>query len=430
MSIIGKLKALNVAREKRPGLYGDGGGLYLQVTNGGTKSWIFRYWIPERDPATGELVHDLATNKGKGRTREMGLGSYITVSLAEARDRALECRKLREKGIDPIDAREAARRQAALERVRSLKFRDAATAYMASHSVAWKNDKHAAQWRATLEKYAYPIIGDLSVQAVDTTLVMKVIEPIWSVTPETASRVRGRIESVLDWAKVRGYRHGDNPARWRGHLAKLLPARSKVRKTEHHSALPYAELTLFLIALREQDGVAARALEFTILTAARTNEVIGATKQEIDTRNKNWTVPAERMKADKEHRVPLSKRALEILDQFNPAGGEKKDFVFPGGIVGKPLSNMAMLKVLERMERTDLTVHGFRSTFRDWAAERTSFPNEVVEMALAHTVDDKTEAAYRRGDLLEKRRRLMDAWAAYCEDHAKIMQNVVPLTGT
>jgi integrase len=418
MPVTGKLKALNVAREKRPGLYGDGGGLYLQITGSGSKSWIFRYWIGERDPATGEPVRDPATNKFKGRARDMGLGSFVTVSLAEARDRALECRKLREKGIDPIDARESAKRQAALERAKSLKFKDAATAYMASHSVAWKNDKHAAQWKATLEKYAYPIIGDLAVHAIDTTLIMKVIEPIWSVTPETANRLRGRIESVLDWAKVRGYRHGDNPARWRGHLAKLLPARSKVRKTEHHSALAYADLPAFLVRLREQDGVAARALEFTILTAARTSEVIGATSREIDTKRKIWIVPAERMKAGKEHRVPLSGPALGVLEQINQTDGSKMDFVFPGGKVGKSLSNMAMLKVLERMERGDLTVHGFRSTFRDWAAERTNFPNEVVEMALAHAVDDKTEAAYRRGDLLEKRRQLMDAWSEYCRKAA------------
>ena len=331
MALIGKLKALNVAREKRPGMYGDGGGLYLQVTASGSKSWIFRYWVAARDPVTGELVRDPASNKNKGRAREMGLGSYITVSLAEARDRALECRKLREKDIDPIDAREEARRQAAIERVKSLKFKDAATAYMAAHRVAWKNDKHAAQWTATLKTYAYPVIGDLPLHLIDTTLVMKVIEPIWSTKPETASRVRGRMESVLAWATVRGYRRGDNPARWHGHLEKLLPARSKVRKTEHHRALAYAELPAFLVKLREQEGVAARALEFTILTAARTGEVIGATLREIDRRNKTWTVPADRMKADREHRVPMSDRALAILDQINRADDGKDEFVFPGG---------------------------------------------------------------------------------------------------
>ena len=273
---------MKAAREKRPGLYGDGGGLYLQVSENGSKSWIFRYWVAQRDTVAGEFVRDPATHRVKGRNRDMGLGSYITLSLEEARDRALECRKLREKEIDPIEAREEAKRQAALERAKSLKFKDAATAYMSSHRIAWKNEKHAGQWSATLEKYAYPIIGDLPLQVIDTTLLMRVIEPIWSTKPETASRLRGLIESVLDWATVRGYRRGENPARWRGHLAKLLPARGKVRKVEHHAALPYAELPAFLAELRQQNGVAARALEFTILTAARTNETIGAKQDEID----------------------------------------------------------------------------------------------------------------------------------------------------
>jgi hypothetical protein len=270
--VTGKLKALNVAREKRPGTYGDGGGLYLQVTVSGAKSWIFRYWVAERDSTAGALVRDPVNGKVKGRSREMGLGSFATVSLAEARDRALECRKLREKEIDPIEAREASRREAALERAKFLKFKDAAEAYIAAHRVAWKSDKHAAQWPATLKTYAYPIVGDLPVQFIDTTVIMKVIEPLWSKKPETASRLRGRIEAVLDWATVRGYRQGDNPARWRGHLEQLLPARGKVRKVKHHSALPFAELPAFLMKLREQDGIAARALEFTILTAARTRK--------------------------------------------------------------------------------------------------------------------------------------------------------------
>ena len=415
MPITGKLTALKVARAKRPGLYGDGGSLYLQVSASGAKSWVFRFWIAERDTATGEVVRDPATNKLKGRSREMGLGSFATVSLAEARDHALECRKLREKDIDPIDAREAAKREAALQRAKSLKFKDAAEAYMAAHRVAWKNDKHAAQWPATLKTYAYPIVGELPLQLIDTTLVMKVIEPLWSEKPETASRLRGRIESVLDWATVRGYRQGENPARWRGHLDQLLPARAKVRKVKHHSALPYDELPAFLVKLRGQEGVAARALEFTILTAARTSETIGAKLSEIDKKTKLWIVPAERMKAGKDHRVPLSDRALEILEEVGSSGGVDKDgFVFRSRGLDEPLSNMAMLKVLQRMGRGDLTVHGFRSTFHDWASERTSFPNEMVEMALAHAIDSKTEAAYRRGDLFEKRRDLMDAWARYC----------------
>ena len=410
MAVIGKLSALKVAREKRPGVYGDGGGLYLQITEQGSKSWIFRFWLAERDPKTGAVVRDPTTIKVRGRGREMGLGSCITVSLAEARDRALECRKLREKEIDPIEAREAARRHASLERAKSVKFREAAAAYMAAHRVAWKNDKHVGQWTATLQTYAYPLLGDVSVQAIDTALIMKVIEPIWATKPETANRVRGRIESILNWATVRGYRQGENPARWRGHLDKLLPSRAKVRKTQHHNALTYAELPAFMAKLREEEGIAARALEFTILTAARTSEAIGARRSEVNAREKLWTVPADRMKADKEHRVPLSDRALEIAS----TAADDECFIFPGGRRGRPLSNMAMLALLKRMGRGDLTVHGFRSTFRDWAAERANFPNEVVEMALAHAIDSKTEAAYRRGDLFEKRQRLMGEWEAYC----------------
>jgi integrase len=259
---------------------------------------------------------------------------------------------------------------------------------------------------------------------IDTTMVMKVIEPIWSEKPETANRLRGRIESVLDWATVRGYRDGENPARWRGHLDQLLPARSKVRKTKYHSALPYAELAAFLVKLREQDGIAARALEFTILTAARTGETIGGRSGEIDKKNKVWTVPAERMKAGKEHRVPLSDRALQILEAVG-TGDNDDNFLFPGRSAGEPLSNMAMLTVLRRMGRGDLTVHGFRSTFRDWAAERTKFRNQVIEMALGHSIGDKVEAAYRRGDLFDKRKKLMDTWAEYCRPFTGA--KVVPL---
>jgi integrase len=418
MAMIGKLSALKVAREKRPGIYGDGGGLYLQVTKQGSKSWIFRFWVAERNPKTGAVVRDPTTNKVRGRGREMGLGSCITVSLAEARDRALECRKLREKDIDPIDAREAARRQLSLERAKSLKFREAAATYMAAHRAAWKNDKHAGQWAATLQAYAYPLLGEVSVQAIDTAFIMKVIEPIWTTKPETANRVRGRIESILNWATVRGYRQGENPARWRGHLDKLLPSLAKVRKPQHHNALPYAELPAFIEKLRKEEGIAARALEFTILTAARTNEAIAARRSEIEAGKKLWTVPADRMKADKEHRVPLSDRALEITATVSAA--DEEDYIFPGGRWRRPLSNMAMLALLKRMGRGDLTVHGFRSTFRDWAAERTNFPNEVVEMALAHAIDSKTEAAYRRGDLFDKRRCLMDEWEVYCDAAPKV----------
>jgi integrase len=264
------------------------------------------------------------------------------------------------------------------------------------------------------------------VQAVDVGLVMKVLEPIWTTKPETASRFRGRIEAVLDWATVRGYRKGENPARWRGHLDKLLPARSRVRKVEHHPALGYDELSDFIAVLRDQEGIAARALEFLILTATRTGEVIGARWDEIDLEEKVWIVPAARMKAGREHRVPLSTPAMVILGEMQEIC--ESDFVFPGGKKDKPLSNMAMLAVLKRMGRSDLTAHGFRSSFRDWAAERTNFPYEVAEMALAHTVSDKVEAAYRRGDLFQKRRQIMEAWARFCA-LTKARAEVVPISG-
>jgi integrase len=301
-----------------------------------------------------------------------------------------------------------------LEAAKALTFKAAASAYVASHRAAWHNAKHAAQWESTLSTYAYPVIGALSVQAVDTALVLKVLEPIWTTKPETASRVRGRIEAVLDWARARGFRQGENPARWRGHLDNLLPARTKVRAVKHHAALPYDDVPAFMATLRQQEGTAARALEFTILTAGRTGETLGATFPEINTAERAWIVPAGRMKARKEHRVPLSDRAVELVELARAVPGLSDRHIFPGERRDKSLSNMAMLQLLRRMGRDDVTVHGFRSSFRDWAAERTNFPNEVVEMALAHTVSRKVEAAYRRGDLFEKRRRLMAEWAAFC----------------
>ncbi|MDY0242017.1 MAG: site-specific integrase [Rhodospirillaceae bacterium] len=266
-----------------------------------------------------------------------------------------------------------------------------------------------------MKAYVYPAIGDLAVNTVDTTLVMKIVEPIWTTKTETASRVRGRIETILDWATVRKYREGENPARWKGHLDHLLPAKSKVQKENHHAALPYEEIGSFMTELRQQDGISARALEFSILTVARTGEVINATWNEIDFDKRLWTIPAERMKAGREHRVPLSEPAMAVLRQIAPL--QSGPYVFPGERPGRPLSNMALLMVLRRMKRTDLTAHGFRSTFRDWAAERTDFPSEVAEMALAHTVSDKVEAAYRRGDLFKKRIGLMEAWAHQYVSH-------------
>ena len=390
-------------------MYPDGGGLYLQITESGAKSWSFRFML-------------------NGRAREMGLGPLHAVPLADARAKAAECRKLRYEGIDPIEARKVERDKARLAAARALSFDDAAEAYIKAHQAGWRNAKHVDQWRNTLNTYAGPAFGKLPVQDVDVSLVMRALEPIWTTKTETASRVRGRIEAVLDWAAVRGYRRGENPARWRGHLENLLPRRARVQKVRHHAALPYNEVGAFMEPLRQQEGVAASALELLILTATRTSETIGARWSEIDFDNECWTIPAERMKAGREHRVPLSAPALALLNRRSQ--GRRDDFVFPGGKTGKPLSNMALLALLGRMNRDDLTAHGFRSTFRDWAAECTGFPREVVEMALAHAVSDKVEAAYRRGDLFQKRRQLMDAWAKHCGAAKPVSQNKVVSLGT
>jgi integrase len=410
---IEKLTALKVEKEKRPGMYGDGGGLYLRVTDDGAKNWVFRFML-------------------NGRPRWMGMGPLYTVSLAEARKRAGEHRLRRHDGIDPIEARRAERLKTRLNAAKAITFKECAESYIKSHRAGWRNDKHAGQWEATLATYAEPIIGKLSVQAIDTALVLKVLEPIWTEKPETAGRVRGRIEAVLDWATAREYRQGENPARWRGHLDKLLPARGKVRKVEHHAALPCGELPGFLVALREQEGIAARALDFTILTAARTGETMFARWTELDLLDKTWTVPAGRMKAGREHRVPLSARGLAILEEMQAHRHAEDGFVFPGGKPGKPLSNMAFLMLLRRMKREDLTAHGFRATFKTWASERANFPNEIVEAALAHVVGSKVEQAYRRGDMFEKRRRLMQQWATFCTTSPaqERQSNVAPIRQT
>jgi integrase len=400
------LSAREVATKTKPGIYGDGGGLYLKVTPTGTKSWVFRYW----------------TN---GRRHALGLGPCHTITLAEAREKAREQRRLRLDGHDPAATKRAKAAERRVETAKAMTFRQCAEAYINTHEAGWRNAKHAAQWTATLTTYAYPMFGSLPVAAVDVGLVMKAIEPIWSTKPETASRVRGRIESILDWATVRGHRQGENPARWRGHLESLLPRKTKVRSVEHHAALPYADIAAFLIELREQEGVAARALEFAILAAARTGEVLGARWDEVDMNNRLWTVPGARMKAGKEHRVPLSDAALAILEKMSEQ--RTGDYVFPGAAAGRSLSNMALLMTLRRMKRADLTAHGFRSTFSDWCAERTAYPAEVREMALAHAVGDKVEAAYRRGDLFEKRRKVMDDWAQFCAQLAPISDNVRPI---
>lgn len=387
----GKLTTLMVRKLTKPGRYGDGGGLWLQVRDGGRRSWLLRYMLD-------------------GRARQMGLGAEADVPLAEARDLAREARKLARSGVDPIEQRRERRRAG---QGAGMTFRDVAQLYIAAHEATWRNDKHRAQWTSTLDTYAHPVLGGLPVQAVDTGAVLRVLEPIWREKPETASRLRGRVESVLDYATARGWREGDNPARWRGHLANLLPSRAKVAAVEHHAALPWQEAPAFMARLAGQEGVGARALAFTILTAARTGEALGATWGELDLDAAAWTVPARRMKAGREHRVPLSAPALAVLRALRPGDARPDAFVFPGAKEGQPLSNMAMAAVLRRMGRGDLTVHGFRSTFRDWCAEQTAYPREVAEAALAHTLRDKVEAAYRRGDLFERRARLMAEWAGY-----------------
>jgi integrase len=405
---IAKLSALKVEQlSKKQGAYGDGGGLWLYVSSPNASSWIFRFAAP---------LPYLRKHKGEvrerpaGTMREMGLGAYPAVPLVKAREIAADLRRLLVAGKDPIAQRDAIRAEEAHKAASAITFRAAADQYIGAQSQGWRNDKHGKQWKATLAAHVYPTIGDLAVQAIDVAMVHKVLEPIWSTIPETASRVRGRIESILDWASARGYRAGDNPARWRGHLENLFPRRSKLRTVKHHAALPYAEIAAFLKSLEAQKGSGAKALQFAILTAARTSEVLGATWGEIDTQTSVWTIPAGRMKAGREHRVPLTPAALKLLGD----PGKPSEHVFTSPKSKHGLSNMAMLQTLRRMKRGDLTAHGFRSTFRDWVGECTSFPREIAEAALAHSVGDATEQAYRRGDALAKRRKLMEAWSLYC----------------
>jgi len=342
----------------------------------------------------------------------MGLGPLGVISLARARELAAEACRQRLQGLDPIKVRDAKRAAAKREETSALTFKDCAEQFIASHEAGWRNPaKHAKLWRHTLRDYAYPIIGDLPVSEVDTELIMQVLEPIWKNKPETASRVRSRMEAVLDWAKVSGLRNGENPARWRGHLDHLLPARSKVRRVRHHPALPYVEIPAFMEALRARNGISARALEFVILTAVRSGEARGAHWDEIDLGARMWIIPVERMKGGKEHRVPLSDRALAIVRDMQEF--RQNDLVFPGSKQGRPLSDMSLLMLLREL-RPGITTHGFRSTFKDWAAEKTNTPKFVSEAALAHAIADKVEAAYRRADLFEIRRGLMDTWDQYC----------------
>lgn len=390
---VNRLTTKAVANAK-PGFHPDGGNLGLQVSEHGAKSWLFVYTF-------------------RGRSREMGLGPLHDVSLAAARKAASAWREVLREKRDPIEVRNERRVAEALAKASTISTRTAWERYIAAHKAGWRNAKHRSQWTNTLETYAEPVLGDVPVSLVDVGLVMRVIQPHWAAKNETMRRVRARLEAVLDWARVHGYRHGENPARWKGNLDKLLPRPSRVARVEHHAALPYAEVGAFMEKLRAQPGEAARALEFLVLCASRTGEVIGAKPGEINLDTGVWTVPASRMKGGRVHRVPLPPRAVEIVrDRVE----EDRPYVFAGGVPGEPLSNMAMAALLRRMGRDDVTVHGFRSTFRDWVADRTTFPRELAETALAHKVDDTTEAAYQRSDMIEKRRAMMTAWGRYCAE--------------
>lgn len=388
-----KLSAKLVENLSSPGYYGDGDGLWLQISNSGSKSWVLRFTLA-------------------GKRREMGLGGVNAVSLNVARERTRQCRLVLSEGKDPIVERNAARTSDALRKSRAKTFDQCAAAYIHAHRASWKNAKHIAQWESTLANYVSPVFGALPVSDVDTDLVVKVLRPLWNVKTETAVRLRGRIESILDWATVSRYRSGDNPARWRGHLENLLADPNKIAPVVNFPALPWREIAAFMQDLRTREGVAARAVEFAILTACRSGEVRGAAWTEIDLAEKVWVVPAARMKAGKEHRVPLSKQAIVLLEQMPRDGA----YVFPGRDKDSILSDMSLTAVLRRMGRGDITVHGFRSTFRDWCAEAVAnaFSREVCEHALAHSLPSKVEAAYRRSDLFDKRVPLMQAWADYC----------------
>ena len=417
MAKTGLLVPLQISRPMEPGRYGDGGGLYLQVKPSGAKSWLFRY---QKD----------------GKPAMMGLGPFTkTNSLATARTKAAALRALLENGVDPRAQRKAEAERLQLTADRARPFKECAEAYIAANEPTWKNAKHRQQWRNTMKDYVYPVIGDLAVSSIDEAAVLKVlfkdVKPelradgslarvggaLWNARPDTARRVRGRIELVLDWARAHKYRDGDNPARWGGNLKGALPKRAK-RSRRHHSALPFEQMPEFMAALREKEGVSALALEFLILNAPRTNETLGGKWPEIDEGAALWTIPEERMKADVEHRIPLAPQSLAVLEKAKKLRC-KGDYIFPGARAEKPLSISALLELVKPMGFTDkkgrrITVHGFRSTFRDWVAECTDYPPEVAEMALAHTIDDEVVAAYRRGELLEKRRALMEKWATYC----------------
>ena len=392
-----ELRALDISRLTEPGHHPAGGvvGLYLYITPTGSKSWVLRTMIA-------------------GKRRHMGLGPYPTVPLAQAREKARQARNEIVNGNDPIAQRKEAKSLLQAQQATEVTFAQAAQAYIDAHGDSWKNPKHRAQWTSTLETYVYPVMGKLMVKDVAQAHVLQVLEPIWKTKTETATRIRGRMESVLDWATARHYRQGDNPARWKGHLDKLLAPPTRIQKVVHHKAIQVGNMAAFMADLRQREGIAARALEFAIYCAARSGEVRGATWDEIDLENRIWVIPAERMKAGSEHRVPLSHQALDLLKNMPKL--VDCPYIFPSS-KSSMLSDMALLAVMRRMEM-DAVPHGFRSTFRDWAGETTNYPRDIAEQALAHTLTNKVEAAYRRGDALEKRRHMMQDWADFCQRQA------------
>jgi integrase len=399
-----RLSATFVAHAK-PGRHGDGDGLYLQVRPSGSKSWVLRYQY----------------QREKGW---MGLGSARFVSLAEAREKAFEAHRQLRQGINPLEARTADKAERRASEAKRVSFAECAARFVADRGSEWRSAKHRRDWLGVFGRYAFPVFGDLPVAAIDTPLVLRVLEPIWLDKAGTARKLRQRLEAVLDWARVRGYRDGENPARLGGHLDHLLPKRSKAT-TPHHAALPYADVPAFMAELRERDGIPARALEFLILTAARAGEVRGALWAEIDFQAKTWTVPGSRMKGGREHRVPLSPRALELLSTLP----RTDDLVFPDRKGGPMYANAVYYVLREGLGRGEITVHGFRSTFRDWTEERTNYPREVAEQALAHSIGTAVERAYRRTDLFERRRQLMTEWASFCSGSTAVTGDVVPMRG-
>ena len=386
-----KLSALKVKRVTKPGLYGDGRGLYLRVGDGNAKSWVLRYMLC-------------------GLAHSMGLGAVADFSLAEARERAAKYHKLAKQGIDPIEARRAERTGSS---ARAITLAACAEAHIANHKAAWKGARHANQWTSSLAAYAYPTLGHLPVSWIDTAAVISVLRPIWTQKPETAARLRGRIESVLDFASSAGYRSGENPARWRGHLANLLPRKGKVAQVKHYQALPYGAIPEFMTSLRQRTGIAYCALQFAILTGVRSGEALGAIWDEFDLDAKLWTIPTERMKANRDHIVPLSDAVLAVLEKMRVIRQPGADCVFPGRRRGRPLGHGQMLRTIAALGYRGVTTHGMRSAFRDWAGDCTAFPREIAEAALAHVVGDKSETAYRRSTAIERRRGLMQAWADY-----------------